>query len=181
MDIEVPSTPSRLLRISTEMFPERERFSAFREEFARRILAIDVIDRSGGRPHIEVTFLRLGPAAVGTHVSAPAEFIRDKHHLRDGSDAFLLGIVEAGPIRYAHAGEERTCDADSAYFFDQRRPWRGFGLCTRRSVRHLAVRPAAPRTLVSHPDDLSGRAGQPCPALRLPDGYPRPLTPLHQP
>jgi hypothetical protein len=74
MDIEVSPTPSRLLRISTEMFPERERFSAFREEFARRILAIDVIDHSGGRPHIEVTFLPLGPVAVGTHVSTPAEF-----------------------------------------------------------------------------------------------------------
>src|SRR5260370_2626243 len=50
MEIEVSPTPSRLLRISTEMFPERERFSAFREEFARRILAMDVIDQSGGGP-----------------------------------------------------------------------------------------------------------------------------------
>jgi AraC-like DNA-binding protein len=181
MDIDVSSTPSRLLRISTEMFPERERFSAFREEFARRILAIDVIDHSGGRPHIEVTFLPLGPAAVGTHVSAPAEFIRDKHHLRDGSDAFLLGIVEAGPIRYAHAGEERTCDADSAYFFDQRRPWRGFGLCTRGSVRNVTVRAAALRTLVSHPEDLAGRVVQPGSALRLLDGYLRSLTSLEEP
>jgi hypothetical protein len=38
-EIEVPRTPSLLQRFSTEMLPERERFSAFREEFGRRVAA----------------------------------------------------------------------------------------------------------------------------------------------
>jgi hypothetical protein len=46
------------------MLPERERFSMFREEFARQKLALDVIDHSGGRPRIDVTYLPLGAAGV---------------------------------------------------------------------------------------------------------------------
>jgi hypothetical protein len=36
----------RILHLSTELLPEREQFAAFREEIARKIIAIDVIDRS---------------------------------------------------------------------------------------------------------------------------------------
>jgi hypothetical protein len=57
----VSPTSSRLLRISTESLPERERFSAFREVLARRVLKMDVIDHSNGCPRIEVTIMRLGP------------------------------------------------------------------------------------------------------------------------
>ncbi len=75
-------TSSRLLRISTEMFPERDRFSAFREEFVRRILRMDVIDHSGGRARADLTFMPLGPVAVGTLAGTSAEFLRQKHPLR---------------------------------------------------------------------------------------------------
>src|SRR6266446_5555226 len=116
MEIEVQPTPSRLLRISTEMLPERERFSAFREEFARRVLMMDVIDLSDGRPRIDVTFMPLGEVAVGTLAATPVEFIRDKHHLKDRSDGFIFQFIESGPIRFAHVSEERTYDAGSAHF-----------------------------------------------------------------
>ncbi len=63
MEIELPLTPSRLLRTSTDMLHERGRFSAFREEFAQRILMMDVIDHSGGVPahrgHIYAARFRL--------------------------------------------------------------------------------------------------------------------------
>jgi AraC-like DNA-binding protein len=58
----VPPTPFRLLRFSTEMLPEGERFSAFREEFVRRILTMDVIDRSGGHPSADLTLIPLAAA-----------------------------------------------------------------------------------------------------------------------
>ncbi len=168
-------TPSRLLRMSTEMFPERERFSAFREEFVRRILTMDVIDHSGGRPRADLTFMPLGPVAVGTLVSAPAEFIRHKHHLKDGSDDFLLEIIETGPIQFTHAGEERIYDAGSACFIDQGRPMRGFGPYNSGSVRNVSVRAAALKTLVAHPEDLAGPPVRPGPALRLLHSYLRSL------
>src|SRR5216684_5552207 len=181
MEIEVSPTSSRLLRISTEMFPERERFSAFREEFVRRILRMDVIDHSGGRPRADLTFMPLGPVAVGTLAGTSAEFLRQKHHLKDGSDDFILEIIKTGPIQFTHAGEERTYDTGSACFFDQGRPRRGFGPCNDGSVRNVTVRAAALKTLVAHPEDLAGRAVHPGPALRLLDGYLRSLTSLEDP
>src|SRR5258707_9603253 len=165
MEIEVSPTSSRLLRFSTEMLPERERFTAFREEFVRRILTMDVIDHSGGRPRADLTFMPLGPVAVGTLVSAPAEFIRHRHHLKDGSDDFLLEIIEIGPIQFTHAGEERIYDTGSAWFFDQARPRRGFGSC-KGAVRNVTVRAAALRSLGADPEDLAGHPV--CPGQALP-------------
>jgi hypothetical protein len=46
----VTASSSRI-RMSTEMFPENERFCAFREEFVRH-LAMDVIEHSGGRRRV---------------------------------------------------------------------------------------------------------------------------------
>src|SRR5215470_3645203 len=180
MEIEVPQTPSRLLRISTEMLPERERFSAFREEFARRILMMDVIDHSDGCPRIDVTFMPLGPAAVGTLAATPVEFIRHKHHVKDRSDGFVLQIIETGPIHFTHVGEERTFDVGWAHFVDQERPLRGFGP-RHASIRNVAVRAAALKALVLHPEDLAGRAVRPGPALHLLLGYLRSLTSLVEP
>jgi AraC-like DNA-binding protein len=179
-EIEVQPTSSRLLRISTEILPERERFSAFREEFARRVLKMDVIDHSDGHPRIDVTFMPLGEAAVGTLAATPVEFIRHKHHLKDRSDGFVLQIVETGPIHFTHVGEERTFDAGAAHFLDQERPLRGFGP-HHAGIRNIAVRAAALKTLVAHPEDLAGRAVRPGPALHLLDGYLRSLTSLEEP
>src|SRR5215468_10370053 len=146
-------TSSHLLRWSTEMLPERARFSTFREEFARLNLALDVIDHSGGRPRIDVTYLPLGAVGVCALVATPAEFIRNKHHLKNSSDQFGLNIVEAGPVQFANAGQERVYDAGSACLIDRGRPLRVFG---RRGagVRYVTVQVAALESLVAHPKDL---------------------------
>ena len=162
------------------MLPERDRFPAFREEFARRVLMMDVIDRSGGRPRIEVTFLPLGPVAIGHLASTPAEFIRHQRHLRDRSDGFVLQIVKSGPIHFTHVGEERACDPGWAHFVDQERPLRAVVPGPAR-IRHIAVQPAALKTLVPHPEDLAGHALHPGPALSLLDGYLQSLAGLADP
>jgi hypothetical protein len=89
---------SAVFHVSTEMFSEKERFSAFREEFVRRHLAMDVIDHSGGRPHADMTLMPLGPVGLLSLDTTPAEYIRDERHLKDGrGDAFPAG---AGPERF---------------------------------------------------------------------------------
>jgi hypothetical protein len=80
------------LRISTETLPERDRFSAFQEKFAPKILQMDFIDRSARAPRMEVAFMRRGPVAVGASNCTPAEFVRYNHHLKDCSDGFRLEI-----------------------------------------------------------------------------------------
>jgi hypothetical protein len=136
----------------------------------KRVLMMDVIDHSGGRPRIELTFMPLGEAAVGTLAATPVEFIRHKHHLKDRSDGFILQFIDSGPIHFTHVSEERTYDAGWAHFVDQERPLRGFGP-RHASIRNIAVRAAALRPLAAHPEDLAGHRVHPGPALRLLDGY----------
>src|SRR5260370_20689707 len=127
MEIEMPPTPSRLLRISTEMLPERERFAAFQEEFAQKILKTDVIDHSAGSPRIELAFMPLGPVAAGTVSCTPVDWVRHNHHLKHCSDDFRLDIVATGPIHISHAGDTRIHDIGWAHLADQVRPYRGVG------------------------------------------------------
>jgi AraC-like DNA-binding protein len=179
MEIEVPPTPSRFLRFSTEMLPERERFSAF-QEFARRVMITDVIDHSGGRPRVDVTFMALGPVSAATLVSTPAEFTRHPNQVKDGNDDLMLTIVETSAVQYAHAGKEVTCNPGSGYFSDNGRPRRGFGPCG-GSVRNIITRSAALKPLVPHLEDLVGRAVLPSLALRLLHSYLRSLSSMEEP
>jgi hypothetical protein len=137
MEIEMPPAPSRILRISTETLPERDRFSAFQEEFAQKILQMDFIDRSARAPRMEVAFMRLGRVAVGAGNCTPAEFVRYNHHIKDCSDGFRLDIVARGPLQLSHAGEERTYDVGRGQFLHHVRPSRTFLPCglTNRNVR----------------------------------------------
>jgi len=124
------------------MLPERERFSAFQEEFAQQILKMDFIDRDARCPRVEVAFMTLGPVAAGAGSCTPAEFIRRNHHLKDCNDDFRLEIVAKGPLQLSHAGEERIYDIGWGHLMDQARPNRGFaprGI----SVRNVTVRAAA--------------------------------------
>jgi AraC-like DNA-binding protein len=173
-------TSSHLLRWSTEMLPERARFSTFREEFARLNLALDVIDHSGGRPRIDVTYLQLGAVGVCRLVTTPAEFIRHKYHLKNSSDHFGLNIVEAGTVQFENAGQEHVYDAGSACLIDRGRPLRVFGP-RGASVRYVTVQAAALKSLVAQPEDLSGRPVRPGPALRLLDRYLRSLESFQEP
>jgi AraC-like DNA-binding protein len=173
-------TSSRLLRWSTEMLPEPARFSMFREEFARQNLALDVIDHSGGRPRIDVTYLPLGGVGVCSLVATPAEFVRHKHHLKNSCDQFGLNIVETGPVQFANAGQQRVYDAGSACLTDRGRPLRLFGP-RGGSVRFVIVQAAALKSLVAHPEDLSGRPVRSGPALSLLNRYLRSLASFKKP
>jgi hypothetical protein len=172
----MPPAPSRILRISTETLPERDRFSAFQEEFAQKILKMNFIDRSARRPRIEVALIPLGPVAVGAGSCTPAEFIRYNHHLKDCSDGFRLDIVARGPFQLSHAGEKHT------YYVGWIRldRTRGFAPCG-LSNRNVTVRAAALKTLVAHPEDSAGHPVRPGPALGLLDSYLRSLTSLDAP
>jgi hypothetical protein len=111
-EADVQQTPSHLLRLSTEMLPERERFSALQEEFAQKILRMDLIDRGGPCPRIQVAFMPLGAVAAGAVSCTSAEWVRHNHHLKDCSDDFRLDIVATGPIQFSQVAacvRDRRC------------------------------------------------------------------------
>jgi AraC-like DNA-binding protein len=174
METEVPDAP-RLWRFSTETLPQRDRVSAFREGLARQVLTMDVVDHSGGRPRVDISYMALGQVAACALVATPTELVRDKRHIKDGTDDFFLTIVEAGPLHVWHAGEESSQNSGSAYLSNNARPIRFIG--TRGGVvRNVTVSARALRAMVQHPEGLVGQFVRPGPALRLLDGYLRSLS-----
>jgi hypothetical protein len=137
MEIDVPAMPSRLLRISTEMLPERERFSALQEEFAQKILKMDLIDRGGRCPRIEVAFVPLGAVAAGAINCTSAEFIRRNHHLKDCSDDFRLPFQSCVPpaLRRRAGGTSCGGQTEAEMMPTPRRMRCSIGRCRRRQIR----------------------------------------------
>src|SRR5262249_54527200 len=86
-----------------------------------------------------------------------------------------LNIVETGPVQFTSAGRERVYNAGSACLIDRGRPLRVFGP-RRAGVKIVIVQAAALRSLIAHPEDLSGRPVRPGPALRLLNSYLRSLV-----
>lgn len=176
----MPSAEPGLVRVSTEMFPEQERFAAFREDYVRRVLAMDVIDRSDGRPRVDLTFMPLGPVVFGTSAATPIEFVRQRHHARDGKDGFSFGITATGMHRCDYAGEERLFEPGSVGLVHLARPWRtisGAGSTT----WNVTLPEAALKSLVPHPEDLAGRPVHPGPAVRLLKSYLSSLVAVEDP
>jgi AraC-like DNA-binding protein len=122
----------------------------------------------------------LGVAAPGALTATPSEFARDKHHIKDGNDDFMLEIIVAGSIRFADADSERVYNSGSAYLVDQQRPRRLIGGIA-GSVRNVTVSRAALKALVSSPEDMAAQIVQPGLALRLLDGYLQSLLVIDEP
>jgi AraC-like DNA-binding protein len=176
----MPEAP-RLLRLSTEMFREPGRISAFREEFARRVVNMDVVDRAKDCLRIDVTVLPLEPVAVGSVAATASEFVRNRAHIQDGRDTLRLDIVVGPtPIHYTHAGKESTCACGTAHLADHARKLQ-ISVPEGGSIRSVSVRAAGLKTLVANPEDLAGLIVCPGPALYLLDGYLRSLAALAEP
>jgi AraC-like DNA-binding protein len=179
LEEEVPLAPPKLLRFSTEMLPERERMSAFREEFARQVLQMDVIALSD-RPRIKITLLKVNQIGVGGLESTPSEFIRDAHYIKDGVDDFQLCLAGQGQIQAHHAGGDLAFDTGSACFFHYAQPYRAGSLIGGHS-RNVAVPAAMLKPLVPHPEDRVFDVIHPGPTLHLLYGYLSSLLTLEVP
>jgi len=68
---------------------------------------MDVIDRRGSRPRVDLTFMPLGPVVLGTLAATPIEFVRQKHHAKNGKDDFSFGITATGLHQCDFGGDER--------------------------------------------------------------------------
>jgi AraC-like DNA-binding protein len=171
----MPRAP-QLLRFSTELLPERDRFAAFREEFAGRVLNAAWDDLSGGSPRVDMTFFNFGSVAGGTLSGTPARYSRDAHHIKNGTGDFVLHIVAAGEVRTHHAGKDCCNTIGSAAFMDTARAQSSVGTDPFTIINRIAVSRTALDALIANPEDLAGRVVRPSPALHLLDGYLRSLS-----
>jgi AraC-like DNA-binding protein len=168
----MPPAP-QLLRFSTELLPERDRFAAFREEFAWHVLNAAWDDLSGGRARIDLAFFNFGSVAGGTISGTRCRIIRSSNHVQNGAGDFMLHTVVAGELHTRHGGRDFSNELGSAAFLDTARPHSCEGV---GGVRTVSVSRAALMSLVAYPEDLAGRVVRPSPALHLLNGYVRSLS-----
>jgi len=162
------------------MLPERGRFEAFREGFARQVLNVDWLDLSAGRPRFELAFLDLGEVGVGSLVGTAGEVIRNARQAHDGTDDFFLALIAEGRHHLQHAGHDQPCDVGSAMFIDHARP-QSILAANGGRIRNVTVSRAALKALVPHLEDMAGHVVRPSHGLRLLDGYLASLAAFEQP
>lgn len=176
----MPAALPQFLRFSTEMLPEHNRLSAFREEFARLFIKTDVVDLSGDNPRFDLTFLALGSIVIGSIAATPCELVRDKHLVKDGMGNFQLHLVDEGLLHTRHAGQEHSYEIGAGVLMDYGRPACTFSM-SHGKARNITVPGAALKALVAHPEDQAGHVVRSGPALRLLDSYLASLMALDAP
>jgi AraC-like DNA-binding protein len=90
--------PHHVSVFSTDMLPERERFDAFLEDIARKMIRVDVAPRSDAPFRSHLRSVRLGAMNFVEAKYSPASYGRSRALLCDGNDDFLFQISAASPF-----------------------------------------------------------------------------------
>ncbi len=159
----MPNQPPTL-RLSTDMFPERERIEAWRDFYGRGIVKLD-IEPMGGAFHADAT-LRALPGLGVVAGSAAGMRLERSRHLID-SDDIGFSLAFAGEGRFSVCGREAVIGAGDAIMMGAGEG--GFtevpGHCRFLTMRMSA---AALSSAVRHPGDLvCRRIPAQTPALQL--------------
>jgi AraC-like DNA-binding protein len=95
-----------VLNFSTDDFPDRDKVSRWREEFARGVVNMDV-EPLGDKPFRSVSQIHLFPDLKiwSCQVSA-AEVTRTRALAANGEDSVVLAIIRQGRTRVAQKGQE---------------------------------------------------------------------------
>src|SRR5882757_5159232 len=84
-------------RVSTNDFPERDRFPIFCEEMFRCTAALDLVRRGSGPYSAAFEQARVGPVDLSLLSTSPSHYGRTKSLLRDGQDT-IADLSEVGEL-----------------------------------------------------------------------------------
>jgi AraC-like DNA-binding protein len=122
---EMSDPPPHLSAFSTDMLPERERFDAFLEGMARKLVRIDVVRRGDAPFCAHFRSARLGAVSFLEMRYSPASYGRSSALLGDGNDDFLFQI---GATSAFHVDQtDRTLRHGEGALADNARP--GYASC----------------------------------------------------
>ena len=82
----------------TDALPERDRFPAVCEEFARQLLTIDAINRSTKTFSAKFDINRVGRLAVAYIDTSAADYVRTPQLIRDGQEFFFATLNFKGTM-----------------------------------------------------------------------------------
>jgi AraC-like DNA-binding protein len=91
--------------VTTDMFPERERFDAWRETFALRLVRVDVSSPDRSAFYAAMGMQPLERLSVVTCDISPVSLMRTKELIQDGNDDIALVICTSGMADVRYDGE----------------------------------------------------------------------------
>lgn len=106
------------MRFSSDMLPERDRFSYFRDEFFRFMVALDIIQPKDIKFGGAVEMTRVGDIELGHTTSTEGEYVRTGELLQDGRDNFYAIICTQGLLRCTQGDTERAIRPGEAVICD---------------------------------------------------------------
>lgn len=106
----------QIASFSTDMLPAQDRYDRFRDEFARRVVRLDVQGTDPAAFYAHIKFAELGPLNCGWLEVAPASYGRTTDLLADGNDDLVILINRGGMLLHERTG--RTIPRDGLLLAD---------------------------------------------------------------
>jgi AraC-like DNA-binding protein len=122
------------IAFNTDALPERDRFPAFSEEYARRYTGLDFVRRDKSEFRGTIELQRADTVNVGYVSLTPINSLRTPKLVRDGDDSLLVLLFESGAANHTQrkinqkleAGDAVICDcgySGEVNIIDQSRYW----------------------------------------------------------
>jgi len=86
------------IRFCTDALPQRDRFPAVREEFARRLLAIETINHNAADFSTTFDIKSVGRLALGYIDTSPSGYVRTPELIRDGQEFLFATLNHKGAM-----------------------------------------------------------------------------------
>jgi AraC-like DNA-binding protein len=103
---------------NTDVFPERRRFAAYREELAKWLCGMEVSTPDQFDFYANLELRRIGSREIMINTLSAIEAVRTPRLLQDGDDALLVMLVLDGHARQSQLGDQQLLKAGQAAIFD---------------------------------------------------------------
>jgi hypothetical protein len=103
---------------NTDVFPEGERFAAYREELAKWSCGLELSTPDPLDFHANLELRRVGSLEIMISTLSAIEVARTPRLVQDGDDALLLMLLLDGEARQSQLGDQQLIHAGQAVIFD---------------------------------------------------------------
>jgi AraC-like DNA-binding protein len=140
---------------TTDSFPERKRFSAYREELAKWSCGLDlgISDQSRFRAVLELR--RAGAVEIMTNAMSAIDTARTPRLVRDGDDALLVMLLLSGKAQQSQLGERCSLNAGDVVVCDSGYPGE-FNLVAESKLLSLKIPRSKLSTLLPNVSRFAG-------------------------
>jgi AraC-like DNA-binding protein len=108
----------RALHFDTDDLPERDRFPAFCEEYARRYTGLDFVMRDKSEFRGKIELQRAGAVDVGCVEITPVDSLRSPSLVRDGDDSLFILLLESGAAYQTQRKDDQKVEAGGTIICD---------------------------------------------------------------